>query len=70
MSEAVPWSSFMEIRPQLASIGRDMFYAFDVGLGFLATVRKTVARESTQFARSLLTGGCTSWSFPDRAART
>lgn len=40
MSEPVPWSSFMEIRPGLASIGRDMFYAFDVGLGFLATVRK------------------------------
>jgi hypothetical protein len=39
MIEAISWSAFNEIRPDLAQIGHEMFYAFDVGLGFLATVR-------------------------------
>jgi hypothetical protein len=33
------WIDFAAARPDLASIGRAMFYEFDVGLGFLATVR-------------------------------
>ena len=40
MTEAISWPVFAEIRPDLAAIGHEMFYAFDVGLGFLATVRR------------------------------
>src|SRR3954451_4363154 len=39
MQNAISWSDFAGDRADLAHIGRDMLYGFDVGLGFLATVR-------------------------------
>jgi hypothetical protein len=39
MSDAITWPEFARSRPDLAEIGHEMFYEFDVGLGFLATVR-------------------------------
>jgi len=39
MSQALSWPDFNRARPDLAEVGRQMFYEFDVGLGFLATVR-------------------------------
>src|SRR5689334_9098380 len=39
MSQPVPWSEFARARPDIAAVGRAMFYEFDVGLAFLATVR-------------------------------
>jgi len=39
MSRAVNWTEFSLASPDLAAVGRDMFYEFDVGLAFLATVR-------------------------------
>jgi hypothetical protein len=36
---AVTWKQFTELRPDLAAAGGAMIKAFDVGLGFLATVR-------------------------------
>lgn len=39
MATPIAWPSFAQARPDLASIGREMLYGFDVGLGFLATVR-------------------------------
>jgi hypothetical protein len=35
----VSWGGFRALRPDLATIGREMFYEFGIGLGFLATVR-------------------------------
>jgi hypothetical protein len=40
MPISVIWTEFAQARPDLAAIGREMFYEFDVGLGFLATVRR------------------------------
>jgi hypothetical protein len=34
------WAVFQEIEPGLAGSGKDLFYQFGVGLGFLATVRR------------------------------
>jgi len=39
MPPAVSWPDFARAAPDLADMGRQMLYAFDVGLGFLATVR-------------------------------
>jgi len=39
MSVSVSWTDFARASPDLAATGRAMLYAFDVGLGFLATVR-------------------------------
>ena len=40
MATQISWPEFAQMRPDLATIGHEMFYEFDVGLGFLATVRK------------------------------
>jgi hypothetical protein len=39
MPAAVSWPAFARASPDLATMGRQMLYAFDVGLGFLATIR-------------------------------
>jgi hypothetical protein len=39
MSDAVSYHDFAGVRPDLAALGHRMFYEFDVGLAFLATVR-------------------------------
>jgi len=39
MSNAVSYADFSRSEASLAKCGREMFYEFDVGLGFLATVR-------------------------------
>ena len=39
MAEPISWTDFARRSPELARMGRSMFYEFDVGLGFLATVR-------------------------------
>lgn len=39
MTEPISWRDFARVWPDLAAIGHDMLYAFDVGLAFLATVR-------------------------------
>ena len=36
----ITWTQFERQRPDLAAAGREHFYHFGVGLGFLATVRK------------------------------
>jgi hypothetical protein len=36
----VPWSEFAQVRPDLAAAGRELFYQWGVGLGFLATTTK------------------------------
>lgn len=36
----VRWSDFRQARPDLAAAGRELFYQFGVGLGFLATIRR------------------------------
>ena len=36
----VSWGVFTEQQPELASQGRSLLYQHDVGLGFLATVRR------------------------------
>jgi len=38
--DCVPWTDFADVRPDLSALGIEMFYSFDVGLGFLATVRR------------------------------
>jgi hypothetical protein len=35
----ITWTQFTQQQPALAAIGRDQFYRFGIGLGFLATVR-------------------------------
>jgi hypothetical protein len=35
----VDWGEFERLRPDLAGAGKDLFYAFGVGLAFLSTVR-------------------------------
>jgi hypothetical protein len=39
-ASAVAWHEFLSARPDLAAIGREFFYHYGVGLGFLATVRR------------------------------
>ena len=34
------WKELSEQRPDLADAGRNLFYQFGVGLGFLATIRR------------------------------
>src|SRR5688572_18644370 len=34
------WTEFRDARPDLAEAGRGLFYQWNVGLGFLSTVRK------------------------------
>jgi hypothetical protein len=36
----ITWTQFEQRHPELAAAGRENFYHFGVGLGFLATVRK------------------------------
>jgi len=36
----ITWTEFEKRRPELAKAGREQFYHFGVGLGFLATVRR------------------------------
>lgn len=36
----VRWQEFQRTQPDLASAGRELFYQFGVGLGFLATTRR------------------------------
>jgi len=36
----ITWTEFEQQAPDLAQAGREQLYAFDVALGFLATVRR------------------------------
>jgi len=36
----ITWTEFERQQPGLAKVGRDQFYQHDIGLGFLATVRR------------------------------
>jgi hypothetical protein len=62
----VTWIEFARARPDLAEAGRELFYKFGVGLGYLATVRKDGAPRLHPVCPLIVEGGLYMLVIPSR----